>query len=162
MSNFDKVLINPEPEERDEAFAAAVAVANAKNRTKLITWPPADFVDFLRQIFSTREGMRGWHGGKKANYYEGRSQVIIVWWTDHAGRKHERILGGHGSALCGCIRYGAGGLGPERTISLLEHLYPEQAARWARGDSTQLLALCDCGAIGPPNSLGWMGKRCGS
>jgi hypothetical protein len=47
---FDRTLIDPTPAERDTA-----------------------------QLERSPEGMRGWHGGKKPDYWEGRSQVAVAW-----------------------------------------------------------------------------------
>jgi WD40 repeat protein len=43
----------------------------------------------------------------------------------------------------------------------LEQVYPQHIARCDRGHGTELLALCDCGALGTPDELGWMGTCCG-
>jgi hypothetical protein len=157
---FDRILIDPTPAERDAALSAAVVTANARFRIKCVTWPPPDFADFLAQLARDREGMRGWHGGKKPNYWEGRSQVVAVWWTDHLGRKHLRVLGGPGGTLCLQMRFRAPGLS-STWLSAVEQVYPQYTGRYARGGPPHLVALCDCGAVGAPDALGWMGQRCG-
>jgi WD40 repeat protein len=157
---FDCTLIDPTPAQRDAALAEAGEAANARFRTKLVTWPPPDFADFLAQLAGTAEGMRGWHGGTKPNYWEGRSQVATAWWTDRLGRKHLRVLGGAGKTLCHRMLFQVPRLGGER-LSTLEQVYPRHTARCARGGQVYLLGLCDCGAVGTPEALGWTGERCG-
>jgi hypothetical protein len=162
MSAFDKTLIDPEPEQWDAALAEAVTAANARFRTKTIPWPPPSLADFVLRLMQSPEGMHGWHGGKKADYWEGRSQVAVAWWSDRLRRKHVRILGGHGKNLCTRMRFQIEGICAAR-LSPLEQVYPGHTARLARGDGATaiLLGVCDCGAIGPPESLGWMGECCG-
>jgi WD40 repeat protein len=160
VSTFDQVFIDPQPGQWDGAFAGAVAAANARYRSRTITWPPAQFADFLGRLLGEPEGMAGWHGGARRDYWEGRSQVVAVWWGDRLGRKHLRILGGEGKELCRRMRFGAGFLGRE-SLSPLEQVYPQHTARYATGGPPRLLAVCGCGAVGAPEALGWMGPCCG-
>jgi hypothetical protein len=160
MSIFDRILIDPGPADRDQALAEAVVAANARFLTKLIARPPAGLDDFLRDLDSKPEGIRGWHGGTRPNYWEGRSQVTALWWTDHLGRKHVRVLGGSGGEICLELGFTRDGKS-YKPRSPLEHLYPEHCAWASCGGRTQLLVLCDCGAIGTPQALGWMGRSCG-
>ncbi len=160
MSTFDRRLIDPEPEQWDAALAEAVTVANARFRTKTIDWPLPGLADFVLRLMQKPEGMHGWHGGKKPDYWEARSQVVVAWWSDRLRRKHVRILGGHGKTLCARMRIQAEGIGATR-LSPLEQVYPGHTARMPREASPTLLGLCDCGAVGTPESLGWMGDCCG-
>jgi hypothetical protein len=161
---FDRTLIDPTPEDLDALFPEAVAAANAKYRIKTVQFPFPGLGDFLHRFLTTPEGMHGWHGGTKPNYYEGRSQVIILWWSDRLKRKHVRLLGGDGGSLCMNVNLSFGHYHRRTPVSLspLEHIYPNAVARVRHGDGeSSLIAACDCGAVGTPARLGWMGTCCG-
>jgi WD40 repeat protein len=160
QETFDRVLIDPTPAALGRALSGAVKAANGSFKSKTIAWPAPDLADFRRQLAANRSGMRGWHGGVKRSFWEGRSQVIVAWWSDRLDRKHVRVLGGHGPTLCPLIRHGMAGLQLDVPLPL-EQVYPQHIARCDRGHGTELLALCDCGALGTPDELAWMGTCCG-
>src|SRR5262249_10621844 len=85
-----------------------------------------------------------------------RSLVGLAWWTDRLGRKHLRIVGGHGPNLTVRLRIDEG---PRR--SSLEQIYPEAVARVAQGGVVRLVALRDRRQVGERAALGWRGTRCG-
>src|SRR5438045_1856011 len=91
---FDRVLVQPTGEELQQALQAAADAANAACRVKAmrLPWPPDDFAAFEEELESEPEGFRQWNGKRKAK--DGVcSFVLVLWWTDHAGRKHFRIIG---------------------------------------------------------------------
>jgi hypothetical protein len=157
---FDRTLIDPTPEERDATFAEAASWANAASPGQIVSWPPASFPRFLAELAQTPEGVRSWPHGRKYNYWDYAAQVAAAWWTDRLGRRHLRVLGGDGCSLHAALRLRRQIRGAV-THTTLEQVYPEHTAHLARGGPPRLLALCDCGAAGAPEALGWMGERCG-
>ena len=87
----------------------------------------------------------------------------MVWWTNLLGEKHTRVLGGHGLTTGARLRIGENGQrvgGPP--LSYAELLYPEHVARVKRGSGSEtLVGVCDCGAVGSFQALGWIGPCCG-
>ena len=84
-------------------------------------------------------------------------EVIAGWWTDPAGRKHVRVIGrtrGYSTR--------ARGEGELRSLPPWWQVYPESVLSVRRADGGEtFLACCRCGAVGSPESLGWMGDTCG-
>ncbi|MFO0927714.1 MAG: WD40 repeat domain-containing protein [Gemmataceae bacterium] len=79
--------------------------------------------------------------------------VRVAWWTDHVGRRHWRVIGGRQPQADRSDH----ALAQEPLV----HLYPERLLLRQIGDWREVLAVCRCGAAGPPAALGWDGERCG-
>lgn len=161
---FDRVLIDPDANALDAALREARVIANEGNDTKSkhLSWPPADLLHVIRRIGTTPDGLHGWHGGKKAKYYAGKSQVTVAWWTNLLGERHVRVLGGHGLTTGARLHIGETGLFRSGVpLSYAEMLYPERTARVDRGGAEALVGVCDCGAVGSFAALGWTGPCCG-
>lgn len=162
---YDRTLSDPDAAALDAVLRDALAIANEGNdsKSKHLKWPPADLPPFLRHLDATPEGLHGWHGGKKAKYYAGKSQVTVAWWTNMLGEKHVRVLGGHGLTTGARLRIGETGQFHGGTrLSCAELLYPERTARVSRAGGTKsLVGVCDCGAVGSFAALGWTGPCCG-
>jgi hypothetical protein len=85
-------------------------------------------------------------------------EVIAGWWTDPANRKHFRVIGRARSPY----HYNR----PRREGELRDlppwwQVYPESVLAVRRPGGETYLACCRCGAVGTPESLGWMGDTCG-
>jgi hypothetical protein len=101
--------------------------------------------------------------------FYGHGALFLAWWADRLGRRHWRIVtgfSGYGSQYSLLPGTGPGARsGPEAVYTDrrpgLYHVYPERLCRRSRNRRIAWLALCDCGACGPPAALGWMGDCCG-
>jgi WD40 repeat protein len=159
MPETDRVLIDPTPEALTEALATAAAQANADGRVRRLDWPPPGLADFLGRWRAEREGRQQWNGGlPRAKGGDTRTAVAVVWWTDHGGRKHVRVAGRRGPFSTNQL---ADVLCPANDRPAAWVVYPEQFYFRAEGGRRSLWCACPCGAAGSPESLGWMGDRCG-
>lgn len=91
---YDCVLIDPTPDQIHNAVCDARDAANPSSAR-------ARFVDpQLIYTFTSntdREGAIQWDGGGVPNSYRQRAETSVLgvaWWTDDAGRKHVRFIGG--------------------------------------------------------------------
>lgn len=158
MARYDCVLIDPDGATLEQALQRAVASANHRCRKHLLSWPleqgePIDLEG------GPATGYRQWNGGKEtARAGEGRSIVVLAWWTDRAGRKHYRIVGRHGAFHRPMLENLLCPFGEPRPP--LWFVYPDHVflKRWGNVRIPQ--AICACGAYGSPDELGWMGPCC--
>ena len=155
MLKHEAKLIDPDAEQVVAALALATAAANKRCRARLLRDTPAKWRKFARDAAATAEGysmFRGSRGGVPA------TQLVAAWWTDPAGRKHVVLRGRrveHDEA--------------KRLLQKEElekrpplwHAYPEYVCRRTVGKASQIVCGCGCGAVGTPESLGWMGETCG-
>jgi hypothetical protein len=155
MAVFDGRLIDPTEPELTRALGKAMRAANADNRYQANRM--GRDAEFWGRF--ARDVLRGGPEGRRRSCKGGRAvpEVVAGWWTDPAGRKHVRILGR--------TRQRYARLRRETELRELPpwwHVYPE-AVLGARGvkDGERYLAVCRCGAVGAPASLGWMGDTCG-
>jgi WD40 repeat protein len=79
-------------------------------------------------------------------------EAVVAWWADPGGRRHVLIRA--------VAEVPARSLRQEASRPALSLVYPEQIFRRARPVG-RWLAACACGAVGPPEALGWMGPCCG-
>jgi WD40 repeat protein len=160
MARYDRVLIDPS---RDELFASlreAVEAANEKRRLRLVSWPLPGVTDVYNQL-SEPHGWHQWNGGQgPARSGEGRSAVVLAWWTDRAGRKHHRIVGRHGAFNRPLLENLLCPFGDPRPP--LWFVYPDHIFLKRQGGHRVAQAICACGAHGTPEELGWMGPCCDS
>jgi hypothetical protein len=155
MAIFDGRLIDPSESDLARALGKAMKAANRENRHQQnkMTRDAAFWGRFAQDVLkSAPEGRRRSCKGGRAV-----PEVVAGWWTDPAGRKHVRILGrtrSRWSRLRGEVEL--------RALPPWWHVYPE-AVLGVRGknDGERYLAVCRCGAVGAPESLGWMGDTCG-
>lgn len=156
MAVFDGRLIDPDERTLAGALGKAMVAANRENRlqSNRMSRDAAFWGRFARDVLrSGREGRRRSCKGGRAV-----PEVVAGWWTDPAGRKHVRVIGRTRSYY-------------SRTRSETElralppwwQVYPEAVlgVRGATDGGERYIAACRCGAIGTPESLGWMGDRCG-
>jgi WD40 repeat protein len=158
MARFDRVLIDPHPDELDRALHDAVESANDKRRQRLVAWPLSGR-DGLPGELCQPAGYRQWNGGDgPSRSSEGRSVVALSWWSDRAGRKHHRVVGRYGAfsrpmldnLLCPF----------DEPRPHLWSVYPAYVFLKRQGDERLPQAICACGAYGDPDELGWMGPSC--
>jgi hypothetical protein len=163
MVRFDRLLIGPTEEELERALAEAAAGANRGKRGNLLKWPPANLHNRLAGVADQREGYRQWVAGRKAasDWQPGRverSAVALAWWTDHLGRKHLRVVGARGM-FRGDQQQAV--LSPGEPVPPRALIYPGRLLQREKPAQSAVWALCECGASGPLNELGWMGPCCG-
>jgi WD40 repeat protein len=154
---FDQILIDADAKTLIRALAAAQQTASppgSQSSTELLerTW-----VRWLAESKSHRQGQRRRQPPAEGFPY---TLVGLIWWTDPVGRRHHRILGQR-------VR------NPDRFIprlftaesmhrSPLWKIYPDRLFLCTpEREAAELLAVCDCGAVGAPASLAWMGDCCG-
>jgi hypothetical protein len=151
----DVRLIDPTEAELAAALRRAHAAANRGVRVG-DTHLDRDTDFWTRFARDCRRGREGRRRSCRAGYQT--PEVVAGWWTDPASRKHFRVLGRTRVRVLARMR-------PEGELRGLPpwwHVYPESvlAVRRPDGGSTYL-ACCRCGAVGTPESLGWMGDSCG-
>jgi hypothetical protein len=155
MLKHEIKLIDPDAEQIVAALTETTAAANKRCRARLLDDNPTKWQKFARDAAAKPEGyamFRGGRGGVPA------TQVLAAWWTDTAGRKHV-VLRGRRIEHQEAKRL----LHKEEldTRPPLWHAYPEYVCRRTVGSESQIVCACGCGAVGTPESLGWMGETCG-
>jgi hypothetical protein len=154
MACFDRRLIDPGPEEFLRAFGELVRATNGPTSQ----WPDGQGVwDNLLVVAKAHpEGTREWPvkiDEWAETGWEGLA-IRVSWWTDHIRRRHFRLVSRYLEATL-----------PTRPFPFQDHplaqVYPESTLLRTRGERVDLLAVCGCGAVGCPESLGWAGERCG-
>jgi hypothetical protein len=158
MARFDRVLIDPNQETLRATLHEAVAAANERRKIRLVRWP-LEGIETLPGEMAASSGFRQWNGGEgPPRPGDGRSAVALAWWSDRAGRKHVRVAGTQGpfrkphldNMLC---PYDL----PRPPLWLV---YPDYVFLKRQGGQRIAQAFCACGAVGPPEELGWMGTCC--
>jgi hypothetical protein len=155
MLKHETKLIDPDAEQIVAALSEATAGANKRCRARLLGDDPAKWQKFARDAAAEPEGYAMYRGGKGG---VPATQVLAAWWTDAIGRKHVVVRGRrveHADA--------------KRLLHTDEldarpplwHAYPEYVCRRTVGKQEQIVCACGCGAVGTPESLGWMGETCG-
>jgi WD40 repeat protein len=160
MARFDRVLIDPTQTELYAALREAVEAANEKRRLRLVSWPLPEVTDVYERL-AEPHGWKQWNGGTEpVRSGEGRSAVVLAWWTDRAGRKHHRIVGRHGPFNRPMLDNLLCPFGEPRPP--LWFVYPDHIFLKCQGTHRVAQAICACGAHGTPEELGWMGPCCDS
>jgi hypothetical protein len=81
------------------------------------------------------------------------------WWTDVVGRRHWLVKGE-------VVPENQAGRAPEGGLlegrHPLEWIAPELFSGWlTRGERREYVVVCECGAAGTPEEIGWAGQCCG-
>lgn len=164
MPPFDLELTDPRPAAVAKAMGDAVKTANGKARVGLLKEDPADFERFLASEFTAPEGVMMWLSDKgRVSAYPPtpRGTLLgVVWRTTPLGRT-VRVAGRRiepfqeGPAH----RFGP----PYRPVPPLCLLDPDHVVlRTFTGGEPEMIAICACGAVGPPDRLAWEAEgRCG-
>jgi len=155
MAIFDERLIDPSEADLAKTLRKAMNSANRQNKYQ----PNRMSRDLEFWGRFARDVLRSEPEGRRRSCKGGRAvpEVIAGWWTDPAGRKHVRVIGRTRESYTNLRREGE-----LRTLPPWWHVYPE-GVLGVRGkkDDERFLAVCRCGAVGSPESLGWMGDTCG-
>src|SRR5207237_6246439 len=86
--------------------------------------------------------------------------LAVAWHTTALGRRLVRVAGRRVEPFKESPDHRFGP--PWRQWPPLCHLDADHiVTRTFAGGEPETIALCDCGAIGPPEKLGWVGGRCG-
>jgi hypothetical protein len=147
---FDRLLVRPTGMQLISALQEAQDAANAT--------PPAldishdEWMGAITKARGHREGACEWN----AKRYCDASGIAFIWWTDHAGRRHFRVLG---------HRWPLGGFHPGPDLILRGHpplwaIAPGQCFLREVSGRREWVVVCACGEVGPAERLGWMGRSC--
>lgn len=134
-------------------LSEAVVAANRRCRTRLLEDNPPKWRKAVRQYSKTPEGWEFWRAGRGG---VPATHVMLSWWTDHIGRKHAVVRGRRINGDRSFLERST-----LETRPALWHCYPDHLYLRTTKAGSQWIAVCPCGAIGSPASLGWMGKCCG-
>jgi hypothetical protein len=158
MARYDRVLIDPDADEVYGALREAIEAANEKRRLRLVGWPLPRLDEVMSQLCQPH-GHHQWNGGDgPLRSGEGRSAVVLAWWTDRAGRKHLRVVGRHGPFNRPMLDDLLCPFGEPRPA--LWFVYPDHVFLKLQHGQRLAQAICACGAHGAPQELGWMGPCC--
>jgi hypothetical protein len=169
MPAFDRVRIDPSADDLVRALDEALKCANQRCRVGLLEVDEAAFRQLAGPFAKKPEGWAAWVAGAASLAEHDPSQratlVGAAWWTDALGRKHLRVVGRRlepGNVLRTNL------FGPPGTDwPPLGLVYPDRVVvrtRPGRGKGAgqrEVLAVCDCGAVGTAEALAWMGDSCG-
>jgi hypothetical protein len=153
MAAVDERLIDPTPQRVASLLQRAVKAANGRASRRRVEKDPGFWARFVKRARNKREGNQTYCGTRVLVY--GSAFVRAAWWTDPVGRRHWRIVGRR--AVYADYR--------ARDLPLaafpLWHIYPDRLVLRDAGSGSHLIARCDCGVAGRPESIAWMGERCG-
>jgi hypothetical protein len=157
MPPFNLDLTNPRPDAVETAMAEAVQTANGKAHNGLLKADRTDYRKFLAKEFKAPEGVMMWLSdkGRVAAYPPTPRGTLlgVVWRTTPLGRT-VRVVGRRIEPFQEgpSHRFGP----PYRPWPPLCHLDPDHAVtRQFPGSDPEVIAVCACGVVGPPDSLGW-------
>jgi hypothetical protein len=157
MPHFNLDLTDPQPAAVEAAMTNAIQTANGKARIGLLKADPTDYRKFLANEFTASEGVMMWlsdQGRVDAYPPTPRGTLLgVVWRTTPLGRT-VRVVGRRIEPFQEgpSHRFGP----PYRPWPPLCHLDPDHAVtRQFTGSEPEVIAICACGAIGPPDRLAW-------
>ncbi|MFO0936509.1 MAG: hypothetical protein U0798_08370 [Gemmataceae bacterium] len=155
MLKYEAIRFDPTPGEVVDLLTESVEATNRRCRTRLLEDNPVKWRKVARRYQKTPDGWDMWRAGRGG---VPASQVAFSWWTDLEGRKHAVIRGRR------CESYGDRSYLDRKTLEgypPLWHCYPDRMYFRYMHTGGDWIAVCDCGATGPPGTIGWMGKQCG-
>lgn len=157
MPPFDLELTDPTPAAVEQAMADAVKAANGKARVGLLVADVADYKRFLAKEFAAPEGVVMWlsdTGRVTAYPPTPRGTLLgVVWRTTPLGRT-VRVAGRRIEPFQEqpTHRFGP----PYRPVPPLCLLDPDHVVlRTFPGGEAEMIAVCNCGVVGPPDKLAW-------
>jgi WD40 repeat protein len=165
MPSFDLDLTDPAPAAVERAMAEAVEAANLRCRVGVMRLDLADYRRFATSEFpATPEGVALWVAEKgRVDTYPPTPRATLLgvaWYTTPTGRRLVRIVGRRVEPFAESSRNRFGP--PWRRWPALCLLDPDHAIlRTFPGGEPEVIVMCDCGVVGPPDKLGWMLGRCG-
>jgi hypothetical protein len=160
MPDYDRTLIAPNRAALVRALGEAVAAANGRARTQTLAGRRPEGALRAAEADGPAEGWWQWNGGTgRGRAWVPLSLAAVAWWSDRAGRRHVRVVGRRGKFSRPQLNHL---LDPEREgWPALALVYPDAGFLAERGGRWSLVAVCACGAFGPPERLAWMGDCCG-
>jgi hypothetical protein len=163
MPPFDLQLTDPAPDAVEKAMRQAVQTANGKARIGLMKEDLADYRRFLTEYTAMPEGVVLWWSdqGRVETYPPTPRGTLlgVVWRTTPLGRT-VRIVGRRIEPF---QEHPSHRFGPpwQRWPPLCLFDPDHIVLRTFTGQEPEAIAVCGCGAVGPPEKLCWMGGRCG-
>jgi WD40 repeat protein len=155
MNAVDEILVEPAAGRLSAAVAAAVATINRHqtDRGEPLRCEPG-VASLVEELRARPEGSRAWRVQAQGWRFSTQAELLAVWWSDHVGRRHVRLVGG-------CSHLGVALPAPSPTRPPLACVYPGPCVFVDHHFRGRLLVVCDCGAWGEPAQVGWMGRQCG-
>jgi hypothetical protein len=159
MSAFDRRLLSPSRADLLGALREAADAANRRRRTGRLTLADAACACCADEALAAPEGSHRLGGNWGPAFVEPASFVGVAWWTDRLGRRHVRVVGRRQERFSEHhlhhFRAPGGGDLPLALVDA-EHVFYRHPAEGA----PRLMLRCDCGLIGTPEELGWVGGCC--
>lgn len=160
MTSFDTTLLAPARGQLEAVVYEAVDALHRDANIGPATIQPrfeATSRRSLQELWSAMEfeavGHRAYHlrqvevGGRPL------ASLLVAWWCDYLRRRHVRVVGGMPS------RDGAVMM-PGWEIPVLACIYPEHTLMYSPHGRSEVRHVCECGAAGTAEALGWMGTCC--
>lgn len=161
MKRYNSLLTDPTPDGVHQALKEAAEATQAP-QVQSLSWPLPDIENVLQQWLNVPEGWKQWNNTSRVRQGQlYRTVLLMAWWTDFLQRKQLRISSHW--VMMGKDHPGFHNLlyGEEDPPSALGMIYPDRCAILIRDDQRELRVICDCGAMGAPEELAWMGEHCG-
>jgi hypothetical protein len=161
MSDSDVRLLDPSRKKLLDALHKAIKAANFRRRVGRLDLDDAACERCADEVLAAPVGIRRL-GNPVAphGYVQPASFVGVAWWTDRVGRRHVRVASRRQDEATE-FRLGQFTAPGSNDLPLAlveaEHVF----RRHPTEGPASLLLRCDCGAMGTPEELGWMGGRCG-
>ncbi len=160
MPHFNRLLIQPTPDELREALTQAAAATNGSTRTNRVLWTPSAVDKALAEAAASPEGTHCWDRGEEPPRRPRSSILFHAWWSDAIGRRHHRV-----TVVARRLRHLQRShwreLLPDPARPPLWHVYPGRTWLRVRDGRAEALVWCRCGAGGTPAAVAWMGECCG-
>jgi hypothetical protein len=157
MPPFNLDLTDPQPAAVEAAMVNAVLTANGKARIGLLNADLTDYRKFLADELTAPEGVMMWLSDYgRVDFYPPTPRATllgVVWRTTPLGRT-VRVVGRRIEPFQEgpSHRFGP----PYRPWPPLCHLDPDHAiTRQFTGSEPEVIAVCACGTVGPPDTLAW-------
>ncbi len=158
MPAFDRVFLSPSGAEVEKALTQAVAGANKRCTSGQLELGPRQVRPVLPRLASQPEGALLWKANKEDR--QRSTEALLVWWVDRLGRPHVRVAAQRREPGRELWEHRFAPPGDSRPP--LWFVHPERVyLRTRPGEERELIAVCSCGASGPPEEIGWLGERCG-
>jgi WD40 repeat protein len=164
MPPFDLVLTDPTSTAVEKAMFDAVESANLRCSKGLMKNDRGVYRKFLAGEFTgVPDGVALWLADKgRVDEFPPtpRATLLAVAWHTRLGKRRVRISGRRVEPFKEgpANRFGP----PWQRWPPLCHLDPEHVVlRTFAGGQPETIALCDCGAVGAPDEIGWVAGRCG-
>jgi hypothetical protein len=158
MAAFDRLLIDPTPDELARVLEQAAGAANKGARSGLVRLTAKRLAGPLAKVAAAPEGNRLWSGAADGRPPRLYSLVDLVWWTDAIGRRHHRVL----AWRLADPRHGRSPFARDRRKRPpLWQIYPARVFLRLREGHQEPVVWCRCGVSGTPADVAWMGEVCG-